>query len=170
MSASGKRGWQQVSGAAAERNPAPGQADWRQHHAALILLGVACVAAYANALLASFQFDDHNVIVNNPAVHGLAAWWASMPGIRPLLKLSYTLNWARARARSASTFSTSGATSRTHCWCTCWPAAGCPGWAPWVGATVPAACTAALVFALHPAQTEAVTYVAGLVAVPDGLL
>ena len=28
------------------------------------------------------------------AVRTLAAWWASMPGIRPLLKLSYALNFS----------------------------------------------------------------------------
>ncbi len=36
---------------------------------------------------------DHRVIVDNPRVHDWAAWWASMPGIRPLLKASYTLSW-----------------------------------------------------------------------------
>src|SRR5687768_3642757 len=46
------------------------------------------------ALPASFQFDDWNVIVNDPRLQSLAAWWQSMPGIRPLLKLSYTLNFA----------------------------------------------------------------------------
>ncbi|MDD5365412.1 MAG: tetratricopeptide repeat protein [Gallionellaceae bacterium] len=56
------------------------------------LLAVAALA-YANAISAGFQFDDFNVIVDNPAVHSLAAWWAGMPGIRPLLKLSYALNW-----------------------------------------------------------------------------
>ncbi|MFN0041129.1 MAG: tetratricopeptide repeat protein [Burkholderiales bacterium] len=56
-----------------------------------LLAGVLVV--YLNALGGSFQFDDYNVIVHRPAVHSLEAWWTSMPGIRPLLKLSYTLNW-----------------------------------------------------------------------------
>ncbi|MBI5331859.1 MAG: hypothetical protein HZB71_14760 [Betaproteobacteria bacterium] len=53
----------------------------------------AVLLAYLNALPAAFQFDDYKVIVNNPAVHGFAAWAEGMPGIRPLLKLSYALNW-----------------------------------------------------------------------------
>jgi tetratricopeptide (TPR) repeat protein len=57
------------------------------------LLLAATALAYANALSAGFQFDDFNVIVDNAAVHSLAAWWQGMPGMRPLLKLSYTLNW-----------------------------------------------------------------------------
>ena len=49
---------------------------------------------YLNALGASFQFDDWNVIVNDTRVQSLAAWWHSMPGIRPLLKLTYAVNHA----------------------------------------------------------------------------
>jgi len=48
--------------------------------------------AYFNALEASFQFDDWDVIVRDPRVQDLMAWWSSMPGMRPLLKLSYALN------------------------------------------------------------------------------
>ena len=58
------------------------------------LLLIATVAlAYANALDGPFQFDDWNVIVDNPAVHSWATWWHFMPGIRPLLKATYTANW-----------------------------------------------------------------------------
>ncbi len=64
-----------------------------------LLLAVAIALAYANALTADFQFDDYNVIVNNPAVHSWAGWAGSMPGIRPLLKLSYTLNSTVALGR-----------------------------------------------------------------------
>jgi hypothetical protein len=59
----------------------------------LAWLLVATALAYLNALVAGFQFDDFNIIVDNSRVHSLAAWWQQMPGIRPLLKLSYTLNW-----------------------------------------------------------------------------
>src|SRR5574339_147144 len=62
------------------------------------LLLAAILVAYANAVGGSFQFDDFNVIVRQPAVHSLAAWWDSMPGIRPLLKLSYTLSWSAGRS------------------------------------------------------------------------
>ena len=57
------------------------------------LLAAAALAAYAGAFGGSFQFDDFNVIVHQAAVHSLGAWWDSMPGIRPLLKLSYALSW-----------------------------------------------------------------------------
>ena len=59
----------------------------------LLLLGTATLLAYGNSLQADFQFDDFNVIVLNNAVHSLQAWWASMPGIRPLQKLYYAANW-----------------------------------------------------------------------------
>lgn len=54
---------------------------------------VLVLLAYLNSLGGSFQFDDFNVIVDNPSVHSLAAWADGATGIRPLLKLSYTLNW-----------------------------------------------------------------------------
>ncbi len=60
---------------------------------ALAAIALAVLAAYLHALSASFQFDDWNVIVDNPAVHGWAAWWDRMPGIRPLLKLTYVASW-----------------------------------------------------------------------------
>ena len=59
---------------------------------------VAVLLAYFNALTRVFQFDDYNVIVNNPAVHSLAAWRDSMPGIRPLLKFSYALHPVQTEA------------------------------------------------------------------------
>src|SRR5574338_106268 len=64
---------------------------------ALVLLTLVALA-FANALTASFQFDDFQMIVDNPNVHGLAAWWQALPGIRPLLKLSYALNWTLSPA------------------------------------------------------------------------
>ena len=58
------------------------------------LPAIAALLVWWPSLTASFQFDDWNVIVDEPRVHSLAAWWHSMPGIRPLLKLSYALNFA----------------------------------------------------------------------------
>ena len=121
---------------------------------AAALLCAAVLAAYANALGASFQFDDFNVIVDQPAVHGIAAWLDSMPGIRPLLKLSYTLNWigdgvAGFHAVNVLVHAANAllvfAIGRTLL-------GGVPS---------PLPLLVALVFALHPAQTEAVTYVSG---------
>lgn len=61
--------------------------------AVVLLLGAVCIT-YANALRGAFQFDDFNVIVNNPRVHSWSAWWLDVQhGIRPLLKFTYTLDW-----------------------------------------------------------------------------
>jgi len=52
------------------------------------------ILVYINAFNGSFQFDDYNVIVFNPVVHSWSAWWADVGrGIRPFLKLTYTINW-----------------------------------------------------------------------------
>lgn len=122
------------------------------------ILCVAVLLAYFNALGAEFQFDDFNVIVDNPAVHSLRAWADSMPGIRPLLKYSYALNWTL----DASPFGFHLFNVVVHAInavlvyrllreCSPEPRAGL-AWAPLIGA---------LMFALHPVQTEAVTYVSG---------
>lgn len=121
------------------------------------LLAIAVLLAYFNALTASFQFDDFNVIVNNPAVHSLAAWLDSMPGIRPLLKLSYTLNWITASGPFGfHLFNVlvhgANAVLVFLLLRTLRPGRGREDLLPLL---------AALMFALHPAQTEAVTYVAG---------
>lgn len=59
-----------------------------------LLLAAAVLLAFGPGLAGVWQFDDFNVIVDNPAVHGLQAW-ASNPGrIRPLLALSYAVNWS----------------------------------------------------------------------------
>jgi hypothetical protein len=62
--------------------------------AVLAWLALAVAACYFNALSGAFQFDDYNVIVDNPQVHSWDAWMAGLGhGIRPLLKFSYTLDW-----------------------------------------------------------------------------
>jgi len=129
----------------------------RSRVAAPAVLAAAVVLAYANALGGVFQFDDYNVIVHNPAVHSLPAWLHSMLGIRPLLKLSYTLN----RILDAGPFGFHLFNIAVHTVNTVlayrllhWlgrESTTC-GWVPVVGA---------LLFALHPVQTEAVTYVSG---------
>jgi len=136
----------------------------RETRAAAALVIVAVLAAYANALSASFQFDDFNVIVDNRAVHGIDAWLASMPGIRPLLKLSYTLNWIAdgvAGFHAVNVLLHAGnallvlAIGREL-------TRGAPQPAlPLLSAQSALPLFVALLFALHPAQTEAVTYVSG---------
>ena len=126
---------------------------------ALVLLA-AVALAYANALAGPFQFDDFHVIVDNPRVHGLAAWWQSMPGIRPLLKLSYALNWGLSTdPRGFHAFNLAvHAANVLLAW-----ALARRALARLAPAHVPASAAwwVALLFALHPAATEAVTYVSG---------
>ena len=127
--------------------------DWRSHGWPLGLLLTVPAAAYLPAFLGAFQFDDYNVIVHNPAVHSWAAFVASMPGIRPFLKLSYTLNWTSGL----------GVLGFHAVYLACHLAAVCCGYAlgrAWQGwptstpvLTRRMALTTALLFALHPAQT-----------------
>jgi hypothetical protein len=113
------------------------------------------------ALTATFQFDDWNVIVNNSRVHSLVAWWQSMPGIRPLLKLTYALNASLALEPLGFRLVNVAihAINATLVW---WllRERGLRAGLPALDAER-AALLAALLFALHPVQTEAVTYISG---------
>jgi hypothetical protein len=133
--------------------PAAAAAPRRDLAPAVLLLAVA--AAYATSFAGGFQFDDWNVIVDEPRVRSLEAWWRSMPGMRPLLKLSYALNHesglglagfhaANVALHAANALLALGILRRLE-----------PGGHP------RAALAGALVFALHPVQTEAVTYLSG---------
>ena len=108
-------------------------------------------AAFLPSLFGVFHFDDYNVIVNYPTVH---SWEALLEraggGVRPLLKASYTLNWtlgggfsllniALHAMNAVLLFLVGSALFRDR----------------------RAACVAALLFSLHPAATEAVTYISG---------
>ena len=134
-------------------------ASWRRPFPASVLL-LAALAAYANAFGGSFQFDDFNVIVRQPAVHSLGAWWDSMPGIRPLLKLSYALSWSAGGGGTLAFHALNVALHAANALLVAavleelWRRSGIPDAAF-------AALAGALLFALHPAQTEAVTYVSG---------
>ncbi|NGY05233.1 ArnT family glycosyltransferase [Solimonas terrae] len=67
----------------------------RPGHGGLVLLAALTAVAYANVLGAGFQFDDFNVIADNPDIHSRAALLAYLPhGIRPLLKLRDALLWS----------------------------------------------------------------------------
>ncbi|MDP2788159.1 MAG: hypothetical protein Q8O79_08810 [Pseudomonadota bacterium] len=128
-------------------------------HPPALIAGLALLA-YWNAFAGSFQFDDYKVIVDNPAVASLAAWWQSMPGIRPLLKFSYALNRELAHG-DAGLFGFHAANLALH-----------------VGNALlllgiarrlltgrensgRVALLAALIFAVHPVHSEAVTMISG---------
>lgn len=125
------------------------------------LPAIAIILLWWPALSASFQFDDWNVIVHEPRVHSLAAWWQSMPGIRPLLKLSYAVNMTIDAGPTGFRVVNIliHALSATLVWSVLRTRGLRAGLAE-VDASR-AALLAALIFALHPVQTEAVTYISG---------
>lgn len=128
--------------------------------AAAALIGV-IGAIWWPALRASFQFDDFNVIVANSRVQSFSAWLHSMPGIRPLLKLSYALNhsWNAGPAGFRLTNVAIHAANACLVGALLWRRACRHGLSP--GEAAVATALATLVFALHPVQTEAVTYISG---------
>lgn len=127
---------------------------------AFIVVLAVCLA-YANALQAAFQFDDWETIVRDPRVQSVRAWWNAMPGMRPLLKLSYALNHASGlgvvglHAVNVLVHAGNGLLIlflvRRF--------AAQLGEAPSTAGTL--ALATALIFVLHPVQTEAVTYASG---------
>ena len=128
-------------------------------YTAWAILAIAVVAVYANALQGDFQFDDYNVIVNNTRVHSWQSWLQDVgAGIRPILKLSYTFNWVSGLGVTGFHFTNIAIHLcnvllvfeltrhfvRSH---------------PQLPEQVPF--VTALLFALHPVHTEAVTYICG---------
>ncbi len=127
-----------------------------------ILLAVAVCAVYFNSLWADFQFDDYKVIVDNPRVHSWQAWLEGLGlGIRPILKFTYTLNWTSGLGVTGFhltnmvihlcnvllVFVLTHHFVRSHLRLPQHPC-GVPLFT-------------ALLFALHPIHTEAVTYISG---------
>ena len=124
----------------------------------MALLGL-LVVAYSNIFLATYQFDDFHIIISDPRVQSLAAWWHAQPSVRPLFKLSIALNqqvqlgldgllsinWLIHALNSILVF---GLVLRALQICVSIN-------------RYTLALLSAGVFALHPAQTEAVTYISG---------
>ncbi|HEX6691170.1 MAG TPA: hypothetical protein VF110_08505 [Burkholderiales bacterium] len=115
-----------------------------------LLAAIVAALAYLPSLGGVFHFDDYNVIVHYPTVHSwqtLFERWGG--GVRPLLKASYTFNWifggfsifnvAIHALNAALLYLVGEALFRDR----------------------RAAFVAAILFALHPAATEAVTYISG---------
>lgn len=139
----------------------PAPAEERPGRLPLLALAAATVAAHANALGGSFQFDDWNVIVHDPRVLSLGAWWAAMPGMRPLLKLSYALD----HALGVGVVGFHAANLLIHVANVLLACALLERLALREGLSRRGArrigVLGALVFALHPVQTETVAYVSG---------
>ncbi|MFZ5530906.1 MAG: hypothetical protein ACOY4U_07640 [Pseudomonadota bacterium] len=129
-----------------------------------LTLAGAVLLAYGNAFWGAFQFDDYKVIVNATETQAWDAWLGSLAnGYRPLLKLSYLLN----HALGVGTFGTfgfhlfnllvhGGNTMLVYLLALQF-GRRCDAERDWCG---PALC-AALLFAVHPLHSEAVTYLSG---------
>jgi len=128
--------------------------------AAAIWLALVVLVAYGNALGGPFQFDDYNVIVHEATVHGGSAWWDDLGGgIRPLLKLSYTLDWMTGAGAPAFHL-TNLFIHLANSWLVYLLAQRLvQRWAPAASPLLPL--WIALLFAVHPVNTEAVSYISG---------
>jgi hypothetical protein len=124
------------------------------------LLALASVAAYAASLAAAFQFDDYNVIVQNPVVHSWTALGDELGrGLRPVLKATYVLSWTIGGGEPAAFHALN---ILVHALNACLAYfVGLRLAARWKPGLESAVLFAALLFALHPVQTEAVTYASG---------
>jgi tetratricopeptide (TPR) repeat protein len=122
------------------------------------IVAAAAVLAYLNSFQGAFQLDDYKVVLSDPAVRSWAGWWSDLGrGIRPLLKLSYAINWATG----LGLFGFHLANLLIHLGNSILVlllARKLTGSSSQMGSV---ALFTALLFALHPIQTEAVTYVAG---------
>ena len=136
-------------------------------------LALVAAVAFLPSLLGVFQFDDYNVIVHEPAVHSWQAFLERASGVRPLLKASYTLSWTAGLGElgfhafniAVHVLNTVlvfllGATLCGR-WFSHDPLTRGSRAAFASGGFHAAPFLAALLFALHPVQVEAVTYISG---------
>jgi hypothetical protein len=121
-----------------------------------VLLAVVAVVVYLPSLAGPFHFDDYNVIVNYPTVHS----WSTLferagAGVRAVLKASYVANWTL----DPGPLGFHVVNIALHALNTVLLFFIGKRLTPDRGQTP--ALIAALLFALHPMQTEAVTYISG---------
>ena len=118
---------------------------------AALAVAAAALIAYLPSLGGVFHFDDYNVIVHYPTVHSWQALFERAGGgVRPLLKASYTLNWTLGGGFSFLNIAVHALNAALLFLI-----------GKQLFADRRAALIAALLFALHPAATEAVTYISG---------
>jgi hypothetical protein len=122
------------------------------------LPALAAVLVYLPSFAGVFQFDDYNVIVNAQGVHSWHALLAD-PGVRPILKASYTLNWTLGPGEFGFHLVNCAVHALNSTLLYAIGSILCAGWFGLAESSRSRgiALAAALLFALHPAQTEAVT-------------
>ncbi|OIQ98929.1 tetratricopeptide repeat protein [mine drainage metagenome] len=127
----------------------------------LMWLTLAACIGYANVLGGAFQFDDYNVIVNEPHVHTWAGWLGGLgSGIRPLLKFSYTQNWTMGTGEAG--FHLANLLIHLADTYLVYRLAQAYIRQQWQRDSLrQAPLFAALLFAVHPVNTEAVSYISG---------
>ena len=131
--------------------------------ALLLTVFLAVLLCYANGLSGAFQFDDYKVIVDNPAVQSWEAWSTQegqgILGLRPLLKVSYVLNtlsgWGVLGFHLVNVWIHLGNCLLVYAV----TKQLAQGWL--IASSARLALASALLFAVHPVHTEAVTYVCG---------
>lgn len=126
-----------------------------------LLLAGAVLLAYCNVFPGVFQFDDYKVIVNSKETHSWEAWVGSLAsGYRPLLKLTYLFNYTLGEG----TFSFHLFNLLLHLGNSVLVYLLALEFGRCCGAERSwqlAALFAALLFAVHPTHSEAVTYLSG---------
>jgi protein O-mannosyl-transferase len=136
----------------------------RSQHMPVLLLAAVVTIAYLNTLNGPFLFDDYGVIVDYAPVHSFSGWLGDLShGIRPFLKLTYLINWISglgAKGFHAFNLFIHACNSVLVYYLTSELA---ERWQINHGESSlnnPALLTS-LLFALHPVQTEAVSYICG---------
>jgi hypothetical protein len=123
------------------------------------IIAMVAVAAYLPSFAGAFQFDDYNVILGSPVVQSWGALFEHAGGgVRPLLKASYTASWTLGLGIFGFHLVNIAVHAVNAVLVYLLGRALCERWGVYSHG---AALAAALLFALHPVQVEAVTYVSG---------
>jgi hypothetical protein len=119
-----------------------------------LLIAAAAAIVYLPSLAGPFHFDDYNVIVHYPTVHSWGLLFERAgAGVRAVLKASYVLNWT-IDSGPVGFHAVNIALHALNAVLLFFIGVRLSG-------REKAALAAALLFALHPMQTEAVTYISG---------
>ncbi len=121
----------------------------------ILLLILACLVTYANGLHGDFVYDDVSVtVVQNPFLEGLVGWRDVLTWDRPIREFTYYFDHLVWGERPF------GYHLQNLVWHTLnvvllWKILAKIGMAQWPS------CLCALLFAIHPVNTEAVTWISG---------
>lgn len=128
-----------------------------------VMLTLAFAASWAGSWQGAFQYDDFQVIVGNPVVQSWTALSADLGhGLRPVLKLSYWFSWVSGDGDPRAFHAFNLAVHLANVllvWLLAQRLYAIGGLD--AARSAMASLVAAGIFALHPLQTEAVTYLCG---------